>query len=389
MSRPATSKAPPQEFRPSAFQALCHTLVSPLKRWAIQGLGRDRLEYLCSNTMNAVTQRSAPFFWTYELKARVLRRRRENASVMSFELLPNQHWQMPQAGQYIELSFDVDGQIYERAYSISELTDTSFWITVKALPQGKISNALHQRLQVGDIVSLRGPRGRFVYGGQEAITVLCAGSGVTPCFALVQALLQRSPAQRPRIHVYAQFSRPEEAIFVARMQAWKNTGVQLNIAYSQQPEAGSSPVLNGDNFSQLFPELTASSTHGVYLCGPNGFQQGVMRALEAQHFPLRQLWIENFRPPHSEIHSEAQGTLACVDFSPYHRQIQMRAEDRHKTLLELGLEHGLDLEKGCRRGICGSCKLVLHAGEVRGQTLGKVVYLCRAYACSEKVVLGY
>ena len=63
-------------------------------------------------------------------------------------------------------------------------------------------------------------------------------------------------------------------------------------------------------------------------------------------------------------------------------------EDGTGTLLELGLENGLNLEKGCKKGICGTCKLLLHEGEVEGNTLGKVVYLCTAFPSSELVVLG-
>jgi len=359
-------------------------LNTSLNAWMLQAFGRDRLAYFCSNTMNSLTRRAAPFLWSYELQALVLQRRRETPEVMSFELLPNAHWQTPQAGQYIELSYAHAGQSLERAYSISERNAQSFWITVKRLPQGQMSNALHTQLRVGDLLKLKGPFGQFVYRQQPAVLMICAGSGITPCFAILQELLALPAAQRPLIRFYAQFSHPQDAIFAERLHPWRQAGLNIDIAYSQAPEAGTCQVLNSENFHHLFPDFQASE---IYLCGPQGFKQKVMKALEASQFPPERLHVEHFAT--QAVASPELDQLPEVYFSANNYRIQMRPEDRQKTLLDLGLEHGLNLEKGCRKGYCGSCKLVLHAGEVHGQTHGKAVYICCAYAKSARVVLGY
>ena len=362
-----------------------------LQKWALQSVGRDRLDYFCSNTMNNLTRRLSPFLWCYDLQAQVLQRRSETAEVVSFELLPNQYWQAPQAGQYIELSYHVAGQTLERAYSISALNTHSFWITVKR--QGQVSSALHDRLQVGDVLNLRGPLGQFVYHGQKSLLLICAGSGITPCFSIMSELLALPVSQRPQIQFYAQFSHPQDTIFaeiLKQMQAsGPSSGLTIDLAYTQAPAAGTCPALNAENFSEIFPHFQQQD---IYLCGPEGFKQTVIQALENLNFPAERLQIEHFAGHRVEIpwatlpQSEP---LPEVYFSAYNCRIQMRPEDRHKTLLELGLEHGLNLEKGCRKGYCGSCKLVLHAGQVLGQTQGKAVYICSAYAKSERVVLGY
>lgn len=376
-----------------SIQSLASTLERKLSQILIQNLGRERLEYFCSNTMNVLTRRLAPFLWSYDLQALVLRRRVEAANVVGFELLPNTHWQAPQAGQYVEIAYPVAEEILERAYSISRLNGSSFWITVKR--QGKVSSALHANVKVGDRLSLRGPAGEFVYRGQNSVLLICAGSGITPCFAILQALLALPAEQRPQIQFYAQFSQPEDTIFAQSLLAWRERYAgprfRLDLAYSKAPEAGTCPPLSPEHFAQLFPHL---SRQDLYLCGPAGFQTQVQKALETAQFPLERLHLEQFQPPvfnTAELASEleAQALLPEVYFAQHHCRIQMRPQDRHKSLLELGLEHGLNLEKGCRKGYCGTCKLVLHQGQVRGQTQGQAVYLCSAYANSAKVVLGH
>jgi len=360
-------------------------LKTMLDTWTLQIFGRDRLDYFCSNTFNYLTRRLNPFLWSYDLQARVLQRRNETPEVVSFELLPNQYWQAPQAGQYIELSYQVAGQNLERAYSISAHNQHSFWITVKR--HGLVSSALHETLQVGDVVRLRGPLGQFVYQGQKSLLLICAGSGITPCFAILADLLAMPAELRPQIQFYAQFSHPQDTIFAEILKQWRAAGLQLDLAYSQAPAAGTLPAIKRENFSELFPHFEQQD---IYLCGPEGFKQTVLQALENLNFPAERLQIEHFGGLQTaEADWSESEPLPEVYFSAYNCRIQMRPEDRQKTLLELGLEHGLNLEKGCRKGYCGSCKLVLHAGQVQGQTQGKAVYICSAYAKSERVVLGY
>lgn len=357
-------------------------LNNQLNTWLLQAIGRDRLEYFCSNTMNVLTQKLNSFLWCYQLKARVLQRRQDTENVMSFELLPNQFWQLPLAGQFIELSYPVAGQSLERAYSVSSVNALSFWITVKR--QGQMSKALHEHLQVGDVVSLRGPFGQFVYRQQPAVLLICAGSGITPCYAILQELLALPEPQRPDIQFYAQFARPQDTIFAEHLQSLRQAGLSINLAYSREPAAGALAALSAENFASHFQDF---QRRDIYLCGPEGFKQQVMQALDAARFPSERLHVEHFAA--QTVSSPSTDLLSEVYFSAFNRRIQMRPEDLHKSLLDIGLEHGLNLEKGCRKGYCGSCKLVLHAGEVHGQTQGKAVYLCCAYAKSERVVLGY
>ena len=69
-------------------------------------------------------------------------------------------------------------------------------------------------------------------------------------------------------------------------------------------------------------------------------------------------------------------------------RITLTAADQGKTLLQVALDHGVELEHGCGKGACGTCKLVVHDGQACGNVLGKTVYLCTAYPASRELVLG-
>jgi hypothetical protein len=105
-------------------------------------------------------------------------------------------------------------------------------------------------------------------------------------------------------------------------------------------------------------------------------------------------WLENnlkigtildISGPLGEFNYQEQGKnkFPKIYFSQYNRQIQLTEADRGKSLLQIGIENGLNLEKGCKRGICGTCKLILHEGSVEGNKIGSAVYICSAFPASE------
>jgi len=58
---------------------MSNKLLTRIHTGLIRALGRDRLEYLASNTMNALTQRVDPFIWSFECQAKIIEIRRETA----------------------------------------------------------------------------------------------------------------------------------------------------------------------------------------------------------------------------------------------------------------------------------------------------------------------
>ena len=363
---------------------MLNTVLRHANTWALQTIGRDWIDYIASNTMTDVNRWFNDFIWTYDLKAFVAQIIPQADGVVTIHLLPNQHWRAYQAGQYVEITVDIDGQSYRRYYSLSPMADDgTFSITVKSVADGMVSSWLNQHLTVGQTLNLALPQGDFIYKQQAKVLFIAAGSGITPCYSMVSDLLQQ---QAPvDMKIYAQFSQASDVIFAQALAQWPEQGVAVQLAFSQQMPSPS-PVLNAQNLLAQYPDLLERD---VYLCGPTGFMDNIIAALVAANFNLAKLHCERF----TAVSTDYQGNLdfsviqPSIYFKHVNQHIQLSTEDEGKTLLQVAHQYGVNLESGCAKGMCGSCKLTLKEGKVSGNQLGKAVYLCTSYPDSAHIVL--
>jgi len=99
-----------------------------------------------------------------------------------------------QAGQYISLSFRINGRKYTRPYSFSSSPsgDAFLETTVKRIPNGVLSNYIHSNVQVGDVVEVLENMGDFVHKADETFDEIFfwgVGSGITPLISIVKEVL--------------------------------------------------------------------------------------------------------------------------------------------------------------------------------------------------------
>jgi ferredoxin-NADP reductase len=355
-------------------------------------LGADWVDYLASNTMTELNRWLNDFIWTYELKAQVLKVIDEAPGVKTFVLRPNQHWRSFTPGQHIELHLQIDGQSVRRHYSISAARSGTVAITVKRLAQGQASAWLHEHLRAGMQLHISAAQGHFCHQGQARVLYLCAGSGITPCHAMVEAMLQAPMGQRPDIAVIAQFRQAADVIFQPALQRWAHEGVKVTTALSSLPQAepglGSAvPRVDALSLLRLCPDL---KDRDIYLCGPPGFMAQMLEALSGHGVSMARVHTERFQAAQAAAPEAGQFNIdgAQVYFQHLDKRVTLTARDQGKSLLQLALDHGVPLESGCCQGMCGTCRLKLQAGQVSGNVLGQVVYLCTSYPASREMVLN-
>jgi ferredoxin-NADP reductase len=359
-------------------------LAAP-SRWALEKVGRDWVDYVVSNTMTEFNRKLHGFVWTYELKAQIVRVIDEAPGVKTYVMRPNQHWRGFKAGQHVEVSLNIDGQVVPRHYSISPLPHGRFSFTVKRVDGGKASGWMHQHLRAGMVLRIGHPQGRFCHQGQAKVLYLVAGSGITPCHSMVNDLLRKDSAPRPDLQVIAQFRTPAEVIFAQTLQRWSQAGVNVSTAFSQNG-AGSTGRLSADRLEQLCPDI---ASRDIYLCGPEGFMNAMLAHLQALGVNLSRVHTErfSFASQGSTPDADFQAEGAEVYFQHLDTRVTLTAADQGKTLLQIAQSHGVNVESGCCQGMCGTCRLIAHEGQVSGNALGKVVYLCTAYPASRSLVL--
>jgi len=222
---------------------------------------------------------------------------------------------------------------------------------------------------------------------------LVAGSGITPCHSMVNDLLRKAPAQAQDLQVITQFKSSAEVIFAQTLQRWAQAGVKVHTAFSQGSATGQSlPGVSSSarlDANMLVAQCPDIASREVYLCGPDGFMQAMMGHLQALGVDAKRIHTERFSFASDAASPDAnfQAEGAEVYFQHLDTRVTLTAADQGKTLLQIAQDHGVPVESGCCQGMCGTCRLVAHEGQVSGNALGKVVYLCTAYPASRSLVL--
>ncbi|MGH3449997.1 MAG: FAD-binding oxidoreductase, partial [Haloechinothrix sp.] len=119
-----------------------------------------------------------------DLRGRIEAIHPETRDSVTLVIRPGRDWRVHTPGQYLRIGVDVDGVRQWRAYSLTSPADRAdgcITITVKAIPDGKVSNHLVRRARVGSLVRLDQAQGDFVLPAQRPGKVLfvTAGSGIT------------------------------------------------------------------------------------------------------------------------------------------------------------------------------------------------------------------
>ena len=375
---------------------MLNKLFSILHPWLIKTLGRDRLEYVASNTLNELTKKIDPFIWTYECKVKIVAIRQETLDTKTFVLLPNQHFSTPAAGQHVELISVGANKQANRCYTLSEITPNTVSITVKLNPKGEVSPWLHDHAEVGMVFDCSLPRGKFVHRDQNKVLFICAGSGITPAFSMINTLLDQSSDTNNseistlQVGLFYRTQTPDNTIFSQRLAKLESShkGVKVELSYSRLPVDIVTPSFI-DQLMSAYPEIKQQH---IYLCGPELFRNDVVQYLESIDFNFDNLDIEQFTLPvltnqqdqgeNIKLEGDVSVTLKSQNIN-----FVIPASDSTKTLLEAAEEQGIVMEHGCRSGMCGSCKTNLVSGEVSGNKIGRSIYPCTAYPASNHIVL--
>ena len=296
-----------------------------------------------------------------DLRGRVLDIRAETPDAVSLLIQPGRGWRGHRSGQYVRLGVDVDGVRLWRAYSLTSSGRSSLiTVTVKAIPDGKVSNHLVRRARPGTIVQLDQACGDFVLPEPlpDKVLFLTAGSGITP----VMGMLRNHGQALRDVVVLHSAPTAQDVIFGAelrRLAAVKAAdGGRVRLVERHTDADG---MLTTDDITTLVPDLDRRQT---WACGPTGLLDAAAQLWESRGIADR-LHTERFRPT---VLTTGEG--GTVNFT----KSGVNAEAAGDTpLLEVGEEAGVLMPSGCRMGICYGCVTPLRQGSVRDLRDGTVV----------------
>jgi len=306
----------------------------------------------------------APLRSGTDLRARIVSVHPETRDAATIVLRPGADWAGHVPVQYTRIGIDVDGVREWRAYSLTHgpRADGCISITVKAVPDGKVSNHLVHDAVPGTLVHLEQAAGDFVLAEKPGkLLFVTAGSGVTPVIGMLRNLFPVADAgvvDLPRskdldiVVVHVAPSEPD-SIFIANLRELARHGA-IRLVARYDDEHG---VLDVNELAALVPDLAERTT---YACGPGGLLDAITEHHERAGLPL---FTEQFRVAFAE--PGEGGTVTFADGTTVDA-------DGATPILTAAEAGGVLMPSGCRMGVCFGCVLPLKEGAVRDLRNGAI-----------------
>ena len=295
-----------------------------------------------------------------DLRGRIVAIQPETRDSATILIKPSADWAGHTPGQYVRIGIDVDGVRQWRAYSLTsdvDRRDGCIAITVKAIPDGTVSNHLVHGTRPGTIVQLDQAAGEFTLPAVAPAKALfiTAGSGVTPVMGILRNWVAGGDADADVVVVHSA-PTADDVIFGDELRQLDASG-RIRLVVQHTDEDG---ILDAAAIAALVPDL---STRTAWACGPAGMLEMLEAHWESQGI-LGQMHTERFRP--AVLVSDEGGTLS---FTKTGTTLEA---DGATTILDAAEAAGVLMPSGCRMGICFGCVVPLREGAVRDLRNGEL-----------------
>ena len=299
----------------------------------------------------------APLRSGADLRGRIVAITPETRDAATITIRPGRGWQGHAPGQYIRVGVDVDGVRHWRAYSLTSDTsarDGLISITVKAMPDGLVSQHLVHHARPGTIVQIDQASGDFVLPQSVPAKVLflTGGSGITP----VMGMLRNHDFDGLDV-VHAHSAPTADDVIFARELADAPTGVRAIVRHTDDEG-----MFTPDQLDEVVPDWRERET---WICGPTP----MLDAFEehyAAHGHTELLHVERFRP---SVVEAGEGGTASLRVGADTTTLDL---DGGTTILDAAEDAGVLMPSGCRMGICFGCVLPMTDGSVRDLRTGEL-----------------
>jgi ferredoxin-NADP reductase len=195
------------------------------------------------------------------------------------------------AGQHCVVRLTApDGYTASRSYSIASAPDDSaeFELTVERLDHGEVSTFLHDEVEIGDELEVRGPIGGwFVWDGDVPALLLGGGSGIVPVMAMLRHARRLGRADLLKLVVSVR--TPADLYYADEV-----AGPETTILYTRATPAGFARP-PGHLAGSDIPAPIAAGTR-AYVCGSSGFAEAASAVLLGAGVATEDIRVERFGP---------------------------------------------------------------------------------------------
>jgi ferredoxin-NADP reductase len=275
---------------------------------------------------------------TTDLPAGIVARTAVTADVVELELAPVDG-DLPawRPGAHVDLHL---GEGLTRQYSLcGDPAERGRWrIAVQREPEGRGGSVhVHERLAVGDVVTVRGPRNNFALVDAPAYLFVAGGIGITPFVPMLRELAERGADWR-LVHLGRSSERLPYADRLAR-------------EHPDRVTVWASGALGRYDLARLLDGAAPGTA--VYCCG----SERLVAAVE-ELGPLRGLGVhvERFAPRPQAHGADAGFQVVLAETG---RTVTVAAGE---SVLDAVNRAGASVPSTCREGTCGTCEVLVLAG---------------------------
>jgi ferredoxin-NADP reductase len=194
------------------------------------------------------------------------------------------------AGQHYTIRLTApDGYTATRSYSVASAPNDSnvLEFTIERLESGEVSTFLHDALEVGDTLEIRGPIGGwFVWDGTSRALLLGGGSGVVPLMSMLR--LARNNGNADALRLVVSVRKPGDLYYADEIN-----GPQTDVIYTRAAPPGSARPpgrLAAGDIPKSYLDTTA------FVCGSPPFADAASHLLVELGVPVDAIRVERFGP---------------------------------------------------------------------------------------------
>lgn len=276
----------------------------------------------------------------HELEVEVLARHAVADDVVALELGPVGGGELPEwaPGAHVDLVLHAH---LERQYSLcGDPGDRRSWrIAVLREPAGRGgSQRVHDAVDVGDVLTVRGPRNHFALQPAPRYVFVAGGIGITPILPMIAA------ADAAGADWTLLYGGRQLASMAYRDQVGRHGG---RVRIHPQDTHGLLPL------DEVLGTPKADTL--VYCCGPEPLLQAVEQRCAG--WPRGALHVERFAP--KDLGEPVRSGSFRVRCAQSDIEVEVGPE---QSILEVLEDAGAPVPSSCREGTCGTCESAVVSG---------------------------
>ncbi len=307
-----------------------------------------------------------PSWSSTEVRAKVVRVERTTPRTVTLTLRPNGNWAGFRAGQYTQLSVEIEGVQHTRCYSMTNAaTDRHGLIelSITAHPEGRVSRHLRQSATRGQVLGLTKAQGLFTlpHAEPDHMLLISGGSGITPVMSMLRTRCALGWTNSVTFLHYA--LTESDMLYRLELEELARTSPNVRLVRVFTDEPGTGDLDGFLSLDQLNAADPGWASAEAFVCGPAPLMDAT-----------RTLFEERGRGGH--LHTEAftltqfTAEAGTIDGTVRFGASEIGRPSNGTPLLNQAEAAGLTPLHGCRMGICHTCTRTLCSGVVRDAVTG-------------------